>query len=61
VHRFSWQRLAGAVVCLALLPLATRVPALLALTLLALVLWTVVAYEYVRFSELRARLRAQLH
>jgi len=61
VHRFSWQRLAGAVVCLALLPLATRVPALLALTLLALVLWTVVAYEYFRFSELRARLRAQLH
>ena len=61
VHRFSWQRLAGAVVCLALLPVATRVPALLALTLLALVLWTVVAYEYFRFAELRARLRAQLH
>jgi hypothetical protein len=61
VHRFSWQRLAGAGVCLALLPVAVSVPALLSLTLLALVLWAVVAYEYFRFAELRARLRAQLH
>ena len=61
VHRISWQRLIGAAVCLALLPVATRVPALLSLTLLAVVVWAVVAYEYVRFAELRARLRAQLH
>jgi uncharacterized membrane protein len=61
VHRFSWQRAIGAVVCLALLPVATRVPALLALTLLAVVVASIVAYEYFRFGELRARLRAQLH
>jgi low temperature requirement protein LtrA len=61
VHRFSWQRAAGAAVCLALLPVATRVPALLALTLLAVVVSAVVAYEYFHFGELRARLRAQLH
>ena len=61
VHRFSWQRAIGAAVCLALLPVATRVPALLALTLLAAVVAAIVAYEYFRFGELRARLRAQLH
>jgi low temperature requirement protein LtrA len=61
VHRFSWQRAIAAAVCLALLPFATRVPALLALALLAVVLSTVVAYEHFRFAELRARLRAQLH
>src|SRR5204862_6868245 len=61
VHRFSWQRLVAAAVCLALLPVAVSVPALVALGLLAVVLCAVVAYEYVRFAELRARLRAQLH
>jgi len=61
VHRFSWQRAIAAAVCVALLPVATRVPALLALSLLAAVLVAVVAFEYFRFAELRARLRAQLH
>jgi low temperature requirement protein LtrA len=61
VHRFSWQRLLAAAVCVALLPVAVAVPALLALGLLAAVLAAVVAYEYFRFAELRARLRAQLH
>jgi low temperature requirement protein LtrA len=61
VHRFSWQRAIAAAVCLALVPVATRVPALLALSMLAVSLSTVVAYEYFRFAELRARLRAQLH
>ena len=61
VHRFSWQRLIGACACLALLPVAVRVPALVALSLLAVVLVAVVAYEYLRFGELRARLRAELH
>ena len=61
VHRFSWQRLVAAAVCLALLPVAVSVAALVALSLLAAVLSAVVAYEYLRFAELRARLRAQLH
>jgi low temperature requirement protein LtrA len=61
VHRFSWQRTIAAVVCVALLPLALAVPALVALTMLAAVLVVLVTYEYFRFAELRARLRAQLH
>jgi low temperature requirement protein LtrA len=61
VHRLSVQRTVAALVCLALLPVAVAVPALLALTLLAAVLVVLVTYEYFRFAELRARLRAQLH
>jgi hypothetical protein len=47
--------------CGALVPAALAVPALLALGMLAAVLAAVVAYEHVRFAELRGRLRAQLH
>jgi low temperature requirement protein LtrA len=61
VHRFSWQRVLAAAVCVALLPAALAVPALAALGMLAAVLVLVVGYEYFRFAELRARLRAQLH
>jgi low temperature requirement protein LtrA len=61
VHRLSVQRTLAALVCVALLPLAVAVPALLALALLAVVLVVLVTYEYFRFAELRARLRAQLH
>jgi low temperature requirement protein LtrA len=61
VHRFSWQRLVAGAVCMALLPVVVNVPALLALGLVAAVLCAVVAYEYIHFAELRARLRAQLH
>jgi low temperature requirement protein LtrA len=61
VHRFSWQRLVAAAACGALVPVALAVPALVALGMLAAVLAVVVAYEYVRFAELRTRLRAQLH
>jgi low temperature requirement protein LtrA len=61
VHRFSWQRLVAAVVAVALLPVALAIPALAALGMLAAILAAVVVYEYVRFAELRARLRAQLH
>ncbi len=61
VHRFSSQRAVAAAHVLALLPLATRVPALLTLSLLAAVLAAVVLYEHVRFAELRTRLRAQYH
>jgi low temperature requirement protein LtrA len=61
VHRFSSQRLIAAAACLALLPLAPHVAALLTLSLLAAVLTAVVLYEHFHFAELRTRLRAQLH
>jgi len=60
VHRFSTQRLVAAVVCVVLIPLATTVPALLSLGLLAAVLVVLVVYESIRFAELRDRLRHQL-
>ena len=57
VHRFSIQRLVAAVLLLALIPVAERVPALVALGIVLAVLVAVLVYEYVRFAELRARLR----
>jgi low temperature requirement protein LtrA len=60
VHRFSGQRVLAAVACLALLPAAVSLPALATLAVLAAVLVVLVAYERVRFAELRSRLRAQL-
>jgi low temperature requirement protein LtrA len=60
VHRFSTQRLVVAVACVALLPAAVAVPALATLTVLAVLLSALVAFERVRFAELRARLRHQL-
>jgi low temperature requirement protein LtrA len=60
VHRFSAQRLLGAVVLVALLPAALALPALATLALLLALLVVLIAYERVRFAELRARLRQQL-
>jgi len=60
VHRFSWQRLVGAVVLVALLPLALEVPALVTLGVLTAVLVAIIVYETLRFAELRDRLRHQL-
>jgi len=59
VHRFSTLRLAAAGACLALLPAALALPALATLAVLAVLLCVLVAYERVRFAELRARLRHQ--
>jgi low temperature requirement protein LtrA len=60
VHRFSVQRLLCAMVLVALVPLAVEVPALATLGILAAVLAGLIAYEQVRFAELRDRLRHQL-
>jgi low temperature requirement protein LtrA len=60
VHRFSWQRLASAILLVALLPAAVELPALATLALLAAVLAVLVAYERVHYAELRERLRHQL-
>ena len=60
VRRFSTQRLLAALVCVALLPAAVELAALATLALLAALLTALVAYESVRFAELRGRLRRQL-
>ena len=59
VHRFSTQRLAAAIVLVALVPLAVEVPALATIGIATGVLVVLIAYETVRFAELRERLRHQ--
>jgi low temperature requirement protein LtrA len=60
VHRFSTQRLATAILLVALVPLATELDALLTLVLLAALLCALIVYETVHFADLRDRLRHQL-
>ena len=60
VHRLSRQRLIAAAACLAFVPAALALPALATLAALAALLSALVAYESVRFAELRTRLRHQL-
>ena len=57
VHRFSWQRLVGAAVLLALIPVATEISALATSALVLAVLAAVIVYETLAFAELRERLR----
>jgi low temperature requirement protein LtrA len=54
------QRLATAVVLAALIPLAREIPALAALGILVGLLCALIAYEAIRFAELRDRIRHQL-
>ena len=60
VHRFSTQRLLCAALLAALVPAAVELPALATLGILVAVLAVLIAYETVRFAELRDRLRHQL-
>jgi low temperature requirement protein LtrA len=60
VHRFSIQRLLCALALLALIPAATELPALATLAILTAALAVVIAYETIRFAELRDRLRHQI-
>jgi low temperature requirement protein LtrA len=60
VHRFSSQRLACAILLLALVPVAVGIPALATLGILGAVLIVLIAYETVAFAQLRERLRHQL-
>ncbi len=55
----SWNRprLVGATLLVALVPVATAVPALLALAFVAVVACGVIAYEYVRYAAARDRIR----
>jgi low temperature requirement protein LtrA len=59
VHRFSTQRLIAAIVLVALLPLAVEISALATLVIVTVLLAVLIAYETVRFAELRERLRHQ--
>src|SRR5256884_1204632 len=60
VHRFSAPRLLAAIVLLALLPAAVELPALATLGIAAALLAALIAYETVRFAELRERLGRQV-
>jgi low temperature requirement protein LtrA len=55
------ERLLAGVLCLALIPLATAVDALIALLALSVVLVGLVAYEAVVFSEARRQVRGEKH
>jgi low temperature requirement protein LtrA len=60
VHRFSVQRALSGILLLALIPAAVELPALATLAIVAALLALLIAYETVRFAELRDRLRHQL-
>jgi low temperature requirement protein LtrA len=60
VHRFSRERFACALVLTALIPAAEALPAIATLAIAAALLALLIAYERVRFAELRERLRHQL-
>jgi low temperature requirement protein LtrA len=53
----SRPRLAAGILCLALIPVATEVDALLALAMAAAVSAGLIAYEAIRYAEARARVR----
>jgi low temperature requirement protein LtrA len=60
VRTLNKQRLATAVLLLPLIALATQVPALLALTIVASVLVALIAYEAIHFADARDRIRHEL-
>ena len=55
------QRLAAALLSLALIPLAVEVDALVALAIAAAIAAGLVAYEALRFAEARRRMRGAAH
>jgi Bacterial low temperature requirement A protein (LtrA) len=57
-HSISVPRFALAVVLLALLPVMSRVDAIVALSIITALLWIVIAYEAVTMREVRHRVRA---
>ena len=60
VHTLSKQRLVCALALMALIPLALELPALATLAILAALLSALIAFEAVRFSEARDRIRHEL-
>jgi low temperature requirement protein LtrA len=57
VHSLNRQRIVAASVCLALIPPATAVPALVSLALVTAVLCALISYEAIHFREARERIR----
>ena len=60
LHTLNRQRLATAVLLLALIPVGVELPALATVALVAAVLSALIAYEAIRFAEARDRVRHQL-
>jgi low temperature requirement protein LtrA len=58
MHSINVQRLLAAVICVALIPLATSADAVWALVAIALALIGLIAYEALRFREARSRIRS---
>ena len=57
VHSWNVQRVVAGAVCIALIPVAHAVSALVALALVTAVLCALIAYEAIRFAEARDRIR----
>jgi low temperature requirement protein LtrA len=60
VHSLNRRRLVVAVALVALIPIAVELPSLVTVTLLALVLSALIAYEAIRYAADRDRVRHQL-
>ena len=60
IHTFNVHRSLTAVLLVALVPLGVELPSLVLLAILAAILVVLVAYETLRFGELRERLRHQV-
>jgi hypothetical protein len=60
IHTLNRQRLAFAVLLVALIPLGVELPSLATLGLLAALLTGLVAFEAIHFAEARERLRRKL-
>jgi low temperature requirement protein LtrA len=60
MHSLSVRRLVCALVLLALLPAGAALPALATLAILAAVLSALIAYEALRYADVRDRVRHQL-
>jgi low temperature requirement protein LtrA len=57
IHTINRRRLLLALVLVALLPVATEVPALAILSLVTVLLWALIVYETIGYGEGRARVR----
>ncbi len=57
IHTVSRRRLLAAIVLLILVPVATEVPALLALAVVNVLIWALIAYETRSYGEGRQRVR----
>ncbi|WP_199223937.1 low temperature requirement protein A [Paraconexibacter algicola] len=57
VRTVAWRRIAAAALCLALIPLAREIDALVTLTAITAVYVVMIAYEAVRYAEARDRIR----